>query len=337
MKTGVLAICDLDEAYAKNLMEYISDKEGMPFKTIAFTNKEALLDYTQSQHIDILLISNSAMDESIEECNIEKIILLSPGDIFSEYIGYSSIYKFQSTENIIREVLDYYADIYKNEGCINIDLGDAEIIGVYSPVGRVGKTTFALTLGQILAADYAVLYINLEEFSAIETFFEKTYSADLSDLMYYYMQNSESLHIRLKSIVENYHGMGYIPPLNFSDDLRKIETEEWIKLIEKINSFGIYDKIILDFSNMIEDPFSMLSYCQKIYMPLSNNYMSVMKVQAFEKYLLDNEKEELLNKIIKLNMPSTKVDGYGTAYLEKHLWGALGDLIRRMIRGGDVA
>lgn len=33
MKTGMLGIYDVDSNYANSLMEYISDKRGIPFRT----------------------------------------------------------------------------------------------------------------------------------------------------------------------------------------------------------------------------------------------------------------------------------------------------------------
>lgn len=336
MNSGILAIYDLDDSYANSLMKYISDKEGMPFKTIAFTEKDALIHYMESNHIDLLLISSMAMEECFAEKDIGKIILLSPGDIFSEYIGYSSIYKFQSSENIIREVLDYYVDVYKENGSVPMNLGRTEVIGVYSPIGRVGKTTFALTLGQILAANYSTLYINLEEFAAFEGLMEKTYPSDLSDLLYYYRQYPESLHIKLKAIVENYNGLDYIPPLTFSEDLRQMKGKEWISFIERINSFGIYDKVILDISSMLEDPLYLLEHCDQIYMPTASSGMSIMKLQAFETFLLKNGKEELLEKIQKVPMPELYSNEQGERYLEEQLWGNLGDMVRQMLKEKEV-
>ena len=55
---------------------------------------------------------------------------------------------------------------------------DVEVIGVYSPIGRSGKTTFAITLGQVLAKEKETLYINMEEFSALSKIFNKEYSGD---------------------------------------------------------------------------------------------------------------------------------------------------------------
>ncbi|MFQ9516292.1 MAG: hypothetical protein ACLRZ9_10785 [Eubacterium sp.] len=332
MKTGILAIYDLEPDYANGLMEYISDKQGIPFKTVAFTEKSALLEYVSQQYVDILLISASAMEDSLGQKDFGKIILLSSGNIFSEYIGYDSIYKYQSTENIVREVLDYYADIHKDNGMISIAKGNTEIIGVYSPLGRTGQTTFALTLGQVLASDYTSLYINMEEFSAFDKIFEKNYPGDLSDLMYFFKQNPESLPIKLQAVVNNIHGLDYVPPLLYSADLRDINTEEWVHLIQKIVSTGNYEKIVLDLGSMVKDVFQILNMCSTIYMPISDDRISLMKISAYEEYLLKSEREDLLKQMVKVKIPQANSESWSENYMEQQLWGALGDFVRKILR-----
>lgn len=332
MKTGILAIYDPDADYANGLMEYISDKQGIPFKTVTFTEKDILLNFVSKQHIDILLISSFSMEERIGQLDIGKIILLSPGSIFSEFTGYSWIYKYQSAENIVREVLNYYAEIHNNDGIVSISRGNMEIIGVYSPLGRIGKTTFALTLGQILAADAPTLYMNMEEFSAFDKIMAKSYPGDLSDLMYFYKQNPESVPIKLQAVVDSIHEMDYIPPLLFSQDLRELNTEEWVSLIQKIASTGTYEKIVLDVGSMLKNVFQILEICNSIYTPINDDRISLMKIAAYEEYLLKNEKEDIVNRTIKIKTPKAGEETWDEDYLEQQLWGNLGDFIRRMLR-----
>lgn len=332
MQTGTLAICDLDEEYANNLMEYIGAKQGMPFKAVVFTDKEALLRYAEENDIEVLLISDKAMEEDIANHNIEKIILLSSGKILSQYVDYDSVFKYQSGENIVKEVLEYYVEVHRDYGMIPMTKGDTEIIGVYSPVGRSGKTTFALTLGQVLATDSSVLYINMEEFSAFDKMFGVSYSGDLADLMYFFKQNPEVLPIKLQAIVNNIHGMDYVPPLLFCQDLRNMETAEWIKLIDKIATTGTYEKIVLDLSSMVKNIFEMLDICDVIYMPISDDKISLMKVAAFEECLLRNENEKLLNSTVKVKLPHTARQTWDEDYLEKQLWGEMGEFVRKILK-----
>lgn len=332
MRTGVLAIYDLESGYADSLMQYINQKHSMPFKTIAFTNKKALYKYLKENYIDILLIAATDMEKALEDENIEKIILLSNGKIFSEYIGYASIYKYQSSEKIIKEILDYFVEVHSDDKILPDVSKDVEIVAVYSPVKRTGQTIFSLTLGQVLANDFTTLYINLEEFSAFDKIFHQNYEGDLSDLMYFYKQSPDTLPIKLKAIVNTLHQLDYIPPLVYSKDLRNIKTEKWIELIEAIAATGMYEKIILDISSMVGDIFTMLDFCNKVYMPIIHETLSLMKVSAFEEYLLKSENNSILDKSIKVKMPSVKIDIEDESFLDRQLWNEIGDYVRSILK-----
>lgn len=332
MQTGTLVICDLDKEYANSLMEYIGGKPGMPFKTIVFTDKQALLEYLTDNSIEMLLISNTEMGDEVAVQNIGKIILLSSGKILTEHVDYETIFKYQSGENIVREVLEHYVELHRDYEVMPMSKRNAEIIGVYSPVGRSGKTTFALTLGQILASEHSVIYMNMEEFSAFDKIFGHGYSGDLSDLMYFFKQNPEVVPIKLQAIVNNIHGLDYVPPLMFCEDLRNVETKEWTTLVSKIAAMDTYDKIILDLSSMVANIFEMLEVCDVVYMPISDDRISLMKVAAFEECLLKKEKEKLLNRIVKIKLPQLGRVIWEEDYLEKQLWGELGDFVRKILK-----
>lgn len=330
MNTGVLAIYDLEAGYADSLMQYINQKKSMPFRTVAFTNKDALYEYLRKNHIDILLIGTKDMEKKLEEEDIEKIILLSDGEIFSEYIGYASIYKYQSSEKIIREILECFIEV-NNKGRTLDMAKDVEIVAVYSPIKRIGQTTFALTMGQLLANNFRTLYINLEEFSAFDKVFHQSYEGDLSDLMYFYKQNPDTLPIKLKAIIHTIHQLDYIPPLIYSKDLRNIETDKWMELIEAIADTGMYEKIIIDIGSMVADIFSILRCCNKVFMPVTGDAVSLMKISAFEEYILKSETNEIIEKLIKVDLPLTDVDVGDESFLEKQVWSELGDYVRALL------
>src|SRR5699024_5654064 len=62
------------------------------------------------------------------------------------------------------------------------------MIGIYSPVHRIGKTKFALRLGQKLARQIPVLYLNLEGYSGGAHYFQEGADKDLGDLLYFLKQ-----------------------------------------------------------------------------------------------------------------------------------------------------
>ena len=332
MGGGILAIYDLESGYADSLMQYIHQKQNMPFKTVAFTNKNALYEYLKEHHIDILLISVTDMEKELEDEDIEKIILLSNGKIFSEYIGYASIYKYQSSERIIREVLDYFVEVHNCENIVTNISQSVEIVAVYSPVKRIGQTILSLTLGQILANDFTTLYIIMEEFSAFDKIFHQSYEGDLSDLMYFYKQSPDILPIKLKAIVNTIHKLDYIPPLVYSKDLRNIDTGGWVELIKSVAATGMYEKIVIDLSSVVADVFSILDICSKVYMPTINDMVSSMKISAFEEYLVRSENSEIIDKIIKVNMPRLHMDIEDESFLDRYLRNEFGDYVRSILK-----
>lgn len=331
MNVGVLAIYDLESGYVDSLIQYINQKQSMPFRTIAFTNEDALYEYLENNHVDILLIGTENMEKKLEDEDIEKIVLLSDGRVYSEYREYASIYKYQSSERIIRELLDYFVEVSQSEQTMSPVAGDVEILVVYSPVRRTGQTMFSLTMGQILSNDYRTLYINFEEFSAFDRIFHQKYEGDLSDLMYFYKQNPDTLPIKLKAIVNTIHQLDYIPPLVYSKDLRNIDTDQWIELIQAIATTGMYEKIILDVNSVVSDIFSIIKCCDKLYMPMLSDAISLQKISVFEEYILKSEESQILDKCIKVQVPMTVMDIEDESFLYKQMWSKLGDYVRSFL------
>jgi len=166
-------------------MEYINQKRNIPFEIQAFTNSTHLCTFGEKHAIEILLISDKAMCAEVEALRIGKIMILSEGVHHPSLDQYPSVYKYQSSDAVIREVLTCYGESKSEPAEVQVMKKDTQIIGIYSPLGRVLKTSFALTLGQILAKDKAVLYLNLEEYAGFEVLFNKSYEKNLSDLIYY--------------------------------------------------------------------------------------------------------------------------------------------------------
>ena len=76
------------------------------------------------------------------------------------------VYKRQSTDSIMREVMACYC-AKPVEPALTVIGNAGSIIGIYSPVNRCLKTSFALTMGQLMARDRKTLYVNLEDCSGL--------------------------------------------------------------------------------------------------------------------------------------------------------------------------
>ena len=65
MKKQIFAVCDTEEEYARNFMDYLNRKRNMPFEGQAFTSAEKLLAFARENYIELLLISAEAMCREI--------------------------------------------------------------------------------------------------------------------------------------------------------------------------------------------------------------------------------------------------------------------------------
>ena len=71
--------------------------------------------------------------------------------------------KYQSVDKLTAEIMQAFQKMDIPAGYY----GKGRVLGVYSPVHRVGKTTFSLKLGKVLAEQENVLYLNLEAYAGI--------------------------------------------------------------------------------------------------------------------------------------------------------------------------
>lgn len=331
MKKQKFAILDSEERYACNLMEYLSERQSIPFETLVFCSIESLASYAKQSALDLLLVSANMMCDELLHMNIRKIMILSEGEISREYNDCPSIYKYQSSDSLVAEVMSYYA----RQETPQLHLAgkrQVNICGVYSPIARCGKTCFALTLGQVLARRRPVLYINMEEYAGFGAMLEREASSDISDVMYFLRQNRGNVVLKLNSVIQKLGVMDYIPPTSFPQDLREIGVTEWIRLLQEIASFSSYETIILDIGQSIGEVTSLLSQCSIVYMPVCTDIVSRAKMQQFEKLLYDMECTEILEKTKKLVLPFCTPMMQGEYFLEQLTEGAMGEYVQELLR-----
>ena len=166
----IFAICDLEESYVVRLADYLNRRKMVPFEVQAFTNLTSLLDYSQDNHIEILLISTEAMSDEVKRLDVSRTIILYDGEELNLEERENCVYKYQATDCIAREVMNLYTG---GSGALKFSLQQAgcEVLGVYSPVARCGKTMFALTLGEILSETEKTLYLDpLSESGGLQRF-----------------------------------------------------------------------------------------------------------------------------------------------------------------------
>ena len=197
LKRKLLAICDSESVYAKNLMEYFSQSEDMGYRVRVFSDAGQLFQYGKQHTIDLLLMGDQYPEEMRGKIPAKQRILLTrveesaesrlekvsaSGSVtgkkeaekrsegvsgkrseVSEKLPTSErwVYKYQAASKILQEILVMIREPQKQKNERKLTQTQAEgLIGVYSPVHRIGKTGFALKLGEQLGEEQPVLYLN---------------------------------------------------------------------------------------------------------------------------------------------------------------------------------
>ena len=257
----VVAMYEQEEAYGKNLAEYVNRKENMPFEVQVFSQADKLSDYLQGHTPQLLLLSEESSLESYGDMckkTQDVLYLTEHKDQARDQKG-NHIYKYQPTDQLLNQLMQHMSDHEKKDSPVMQE--SCPIYGVYSPVGRCGKTTFSLLLGELLARKRSVLYIGFDELPFWDE--EENISEEqgekgtLSDAYFYWQR--QKLKEKLPVLVSHWHGVDVLTGMNCPEDLCAIQPEEWSQLILKIAQETEYAAIVLDIGSKLWLVFDVFS------------------------------------------------------------------------------
>lgn len=294
MGSKSLVICDPEEYYAQALAFYVMNRKGIHFQV------QVCSELQHIRETDLLLISDIYPEEDRKKvkAKAKKVFVLSSG---GNYIDKPDvIFKYQPGEQILDEILKQCEELYaENELYFSSSQKKrGKVIGVFSPVHRIGKTTYAMNLGESIALSENVLYLNLELYGGIGGHFEKG-GQTLEDVLYFARQEKGNLGFMLTKVVKRKGNLDYILPVPVSEDIKEIRAKEWIFLLKKIMEQSIYETVIVDIDEGIRDIYELLDTCSEIHLMVDQSPYSQAKIEQFERELMLLGYEELLSKIIR--------------------------------------
>lgn len=329
-RKNIFAICDGEEKYAVNFVEYANRRSNLPFEYQVFTSMESLGAFSKENRIELLLISETMATEAIGQMNIGQTVLLTEEGVHTGNVQWPAVYKYQSSDKVIREALSYYsASVPMESTQVSVK---KKIIGIYSPVGRTAKTSFALTMGQLLAKDHPAIYLNMEEYAGFEQLLECNYEKNIGDLIYYIRQDEMNLSLKLSTMVHNMNNLDYIPPAMSPLDIQNTNIGEWMKLLDVIAEDSVYETVIMDIGDGVRDLYTLLNRCNLVYMPVRNDVMSQAKIRQFEELMKAWDYGGLLKRLRKIQLPYYRTQKKGKDYFDDLVWSQLGDYVRNLMR-----
>lgn len=293
-------ICDSQKQYSEKLLQVFRQKRAEGYQYYLFHTKEELKNFAQRKRIYILLLDEIYFQELYGEVQANRKMLLVKQKRKNRN-GVRTIFRYQSAEEIWKQ-------LQKEPTKKTIPIKKSgknlkgELVAVYSPIHRIGKTQFAIRKGKELAETEAVLYLNLEEYSGMDCYFSEKTEQNLGDLLYYLRQNKGNLGMRISMIAGQDDNLDYITPILYVQDLKAVKEEEWLNLCERIQEECIYGKIILDLGDSIDGLYTLLRKCKKIYMPYIEDPVAALKMKQYVENIRKLGMDEILEKTIQVKM-----------------------------------
>lgn len=296
-----LVICDREVRYANGLGDNIVERGDLAVKVYVCSSFEHVLDFVKDKRIHIFIVDEQFAYEQRTQIGAKQIFVLTKGKVADLGEEEWPIGKYQCADEIIREIFEFYVDRTKENVMRVMNKERARLLAVYSPIHRVGKTSFAVALGKECAKKKKVLYLNLEEYSGLEE--TKDEEMNLGDLLYYLKQGNGNLGIRLKSVIKSVDELDMISPIPIVLDLKEVSQSEWEMLLQQILEDSPYELVILDVGESLQGLFPLLEMCDRVYMPVLEDDTSSRKMQQFQKNLDQLKLDKLKRNTYRFVMP----------------------------------
>lgn len=300
----ILAVCDSETEYAYQLVDYLSNKKGFPFLIQLFTSPQKLKEYVLHHPVSVTLIGEKDFSEDIKELPLGKLLILrEEGE--KEIRDVTFLDKYQSCEQMIKELMDL---VMKEEllGRRKTNTKELKLIGVYSPVGRCMKTSFAFVLGQLLSKKHKVLYLNLESYSGLGRLLQREFTADMAELIYYLQNSKDKFIYRMGSLTQQVGEMDILPPFDSFLDFVSVSRDEWIQLFQEIETGSDYEYLILDLSDAVQGLFDILRLCDVVYTLSRRDGFAMAKIAQYEEVLKKSNYEDIWKKTKHCTIPVIK-------------------------------
>lgn len=324
----------MDEVYAYRLMNYLKAKATVPYEVIIFTEKDAIWEYFQENAADVLLSNDEDVLSWGKEQKISKILKLSEEQIcenLCESAEYHPIFKYQSTEKVVKEMLSYCTEGYRSLEGMRRQNMKGRVIGVYAPVGRCFKTTFSLALADVLSKSGRVLYLNLEEYTGMSDELLKAEAGSLSEIMYMYRRNTSNLSQRIREVAGRINQFDYIPPVEYPEDVVEVLTEEWITFFEFLVNNVDYDYLVVDLGNLVKKPWQFFEIMDVVFVPEHEDVIGQKKLNEFMEVMKNTGRGILLENLVLVNVPYDSQLENSEITMGKIEWGAVGNYARKVV------
>lgn len=284
MRETYLAICDEDQFYVDHLTDYFLQKKGFPFRLGTFHDVEALISYSKQNKIDLLLISEDFYEQCRDEVVCSHVVLFSDG-MNTGKSELTEIYKYQSAEEILKELLMFLA---KEEFVPKGKTGNqrTSLVTFYTPIGRCLQSTTAFTYAKMRAREEKILFVSLEPYSTLDYLCQRQINDNLTDLIYLSSGDKDKFSFRMSAMLQTMENLDILPPVQHLLDLQAVGEQDWKMFFDKMKSLMQYDAIVLDLGYEVQGFLGILAGSDQVFQIRREETSARIAIDRFEADLL---------------------------------------------------
>ena len=327
-----MVVFDRDEIYAERLARALNREPECPCAVVQVSAGEELRRLRADGRIVFLLLGEGAEEQDFDLTLAERTVRLSalreersPGE------G-ESIFKYQPVREILKALMATRGETETHERSAERGgVPETGFIGIASPVGRCGKSAFALTLARLLNEKKSTLFFDLSAVSGLSGLYGPSFPHTLSDLLY-----AERVGLTDETTTESFivrqWGVDFAPPAEGPEAVFDPPPKEIVRACGHLFTQRPHEAAVLDLSAEYRLIREFLPKLGKLYVPTLPDELSRVKTDMFLQWIRKNtEKKELPVETVIL--PDVPAGVSGTDPVEGLLFGDMGDAVRRMLSG----
>lgn len=308
MKRCKVAICDEEVDYAFRLMNYINNQPDNPCMAMAFTNQDNLIQYMDNNSIELLIAGDNI---DLQTPETVPTLWLTDGD---DIIHQGSLYKYQPADEIVSVVMEHIS--YQSAPYVKSQ-SKQQVVAIYSPIGRCGKTNLALALCHHRGNQS--LYVGFEEYSSLADGSQPT-----EELLYYIKQQDKNILNRLHHLTSLDGHCRMIQSPSCYLDIRQIASTDLEWFIGQLNNESYYQTVVFDLGVGSIADYNIFSLFDTIYFPILSNAVSQIKINHFYEFLNKSNLLHLKERIHEIQLPD---EDYNSVSMK--------ELVSALLTGGN--
>ena len=331
MSKTTLAICMKDLEYQDRFVSCFMNHYNHLYELHVFTNPKQM-ETSGSAEYAVIITGEYSTDEMTIFVERGEVILNLKED-------------FGKSKELVEEKIvctEKYQEVYKIVELIECLIADKvpesregskrteyALLGIYSLTQDMYQAPFAALLGKIYGEQQKVLILDLQGYSGLSEMEEGMATMGLEDLLSVAVTGNYSKS-RVLECIQHESNWDYICPVQNNQCLAEGTKTLYESMMELFVQELGYELIIINFGTVFLGQLELMERCQALYLLNQKTGEGNWREKNFERELLRQEKEILLPKIRKVEIPQTANREINWRTLaEKWTWGQLGELIRQ--------